>query len=87
MTSSNIADNKKFWQTAKHIFPDKINHKETTNLFDKRVTLSNDEKILETFNKYFCNIVRNFSLPENPSIKELSVEPFTNPLKDALDKY
>ena len=71
---NNIADNKKFWQTVKPLFSDKINHRETINLIDNEVTLSNDEEIAETFNKYFCNIAKNLSLPENPSIKEPSVE-------------
>ena len=71
---NNIADNNKFWQTVKPLFSDKINHRETINLIDNEVTLSNDEEIAETFNKYFCNIAKNLSLPENPSIKEPSVE-------------
>ena len=56
-------------------------------MIDKRVTLSNDEEIGESFNKYFCNIAKNLLLPENPSIKELSVEPFADPAKVALDNY
>ena len=56
---NNIADNKKFWQTVKPLFSDKINHRETINLIDNEVTLSNDEEIAETFNKYFCNIAKN----------------------------
>ena len=68
---NNIADNKKFGQTVKPLFSDKINHRETINLIDNEVILSNDEEIAETFNKYFCNIAKNLSLPESPSIKEL----------------
>ena len=51
------------------------------------VTLSNDEEIAETFNKYFCNIAKMLSLPENPSIKEPAVELFTDPVNLALEKY
>ena len=84
---NNIADNKKFWQTVKTLFSDKINHRETINLIDNEVTLSNDEEIAETFNKYFCNIAKNLSLPESPSIKEPSVELFTDPVILAFGKY
>ena len=56
-------------------------------MIDKRVTLANDEEIGESFNKYFCNIAKNLLLPENPSIKELSVEPFTDPAKIGPGKY
>ena len=84
---SNITDNKKFWQTVKPLFSDKINHTETINLIDNGVTLSNDKEIAETFNKYYCNIAKNLSLPENPSIKEPSVELFTDPAILALENY
>ena len=67
---NDITDNKKFWQTRKPIFSDKINHRETINLIDNGVTLSNGEEIAETLNKYFGNIAENLSFPENPSIKE-----------------
>ena len=56
-------------------------------MIDNEVALSNDEEIAETFNKYLCNIAKNLSLPENPSIKEPSVELFTDPVILALEKY
>ena len=71
---NNIADNKKFGQTVKPLFSDKINHRETIHLIDNEVILSNVEEIAETFNKYSCNIAKNLSLPEFSSIKEPSVD-------------
>ena len=56
-------------------------------MIDNEITLSNDEEIRETFNKYFCNIAKNISLPEKPSIKEPSVELFIDPVILALEKY
>ena len=47
----------------------------------------NDEGIAKTFNKYFCTIAKNLSLPENLSVKEPSVELFTDPVILALEKY
>ena len=76
-----------FVKPVKPLFSDKINHRETINLIDNEITLSNDEEIAETFNKYFCNIAKNISLPESPSIKEPSVEIFTDPVILALEKY
>ena len=84
---NNIAHNKKFRQTVKPLFSDKINHRETINLIDNEITLSNDEEIAETFNKYFCKIAKNLSLPESPSIKEPSVELCTVPVILALEKH
>ena len=56
-------------------------------MIDNEVTLSNDEEIAETFNKYFGNIAKNLSLPLSPSIKVPSVELFTDPVILALGKY
>ena len=33
-----IVDIKKFWQTVKLLFSDKINHRETINLIGNRIT-------------------------------------------------
>ena len=70
----------------KPLFSDKINHIETISLIDNGVTLSNDEEIIKTFSKYFCNIAKNLSVPKNCSIKKLSVELFTDPVILALKK-
>ena len=80
-----ITDNKKFWQTVKPLFSDKISHIETVNMIDNGFTLSNDEVIAETLYKNFCNIAKILSLPENPSIKEQPVELFTQPLLLAFE--
>ena len=77
---NNIADNKKFWKTVKSFFSNKTNHRETINLIDNGVTLSNYEEITERFNKCFCNIAKNLSLSETPHSKEPSVELFTEPV-------
>ena len=82
---NNIADNKKFWQTVTPYFSDKINHKETINLIHNEVTLSNDKEIAEAFNKYFCNMAKNL-LSESPSIKEQSVELFTDPVTQNINR-
>ena len=76
----------KFWKTVKPLSSDKINHIETINLTYNEV-LSNDEEIAETLNKYFCNIAKDLSLPENPSINEPSVELFTDLVILGLEKY
>ena len=76
----------KFWQTAKPAFSNKINYKETINLINNGVTLSNDKEITKTLNKYFCDIAKKLSLAENLSTNELKVENFTDPVKLALEK-
>ena len=80
---NNITDNN-FWQTGKPLFSDKINYIETINLIDNGGTLSNEEEIAERVNIYFCKIAKNLSITENLSIKEPSVELFTDPVILAL---
>ena len=46
---NNIADKRKFQQTVKPLFYDKVNHKEIRDLIDDGVTLSNDEEVAENF--------------------------------------
>ena len=62
----------------KPLFSDKVNNRETINLFDNGVTLAKDKEI---FNKYFCNIAKNLSLLENP------FELFTDPAIITLEQY
>ena len=74
-----------YFANIKPLFYDKINRRETINFIDNEIILSKDEEIAETFNKYFCNIAKNISLSESPSIKEPSAELFTNPVILALE--
>ena len=57
---NNITDNKKFWQTVKPLFSDKINHRETINLIDNEVTLYNDEEITETSINIFVILLKTY---------------------------
>ena len=66
----NFTDNKK----CRTLFSNSMNHRKNIDLTDNGVTMSNDEKIAEMVNKYFCNIAKSLSLPENTSIKMSSVE-------------
>ena len=56
---SSKTDNKKFWETVKPLFSDKISHKETVNLVENDTVLSDDQVVADTFNNYCNNIVKN----------------------------
>ena len=60
---NSITDNRKFWQTVKPLFSNKLPHKETINLSENGQLLSNDKEIAITFNNYFSNIIQKLSLP------------------------
>ena len=60
----NFTDNKKYWQTVKHLFSDSAGIQNIT-LVENENIISNDDKIAETFNIFFSNSVKSLDLPEN----------------------
>ena len=57
-----ITDNKKFWESAKTVFSDKITVKEIINLSENGEILSSDTDIANMFNEDFSNIVQNLNI-------------------------
>ena len=52
-----ITDNKKFWNSVKPLFSDKITVKEIINLTENGKILNSDTDIADTFNDYFSSVV------------------------------
>ena len=71
---NSITDSRKFWQTVKPLFSNKLPHKETINLSENGQILNNDKKISVTFNNYFSNIIKKylFLLP-NHTMKRILI--------------
>ena len=84
---NSITDNRKFWQTAKPLFSNKLPHKETINLSENGKILNNDNEIAITFNNYFSNIIKKLSLPSAKSYNEENIDNITNPTYLAIEKY
>ena len=55
-----ISDNKKFWQTVKPLFSNKVKSKTTIKLVENDKMIDDETKIAKIFNEYFVNIVKNF---------------------------
>ena len=70
---NSITDNRKFWQTVKPLFSNKLPHKETINLSENGQILNNDKEIAITFNNYFSNIIKKLSLPSAKSYNEENI--------------
>ena len=81
---NSITDSRKFWQTVKPLFSNKLPHKETINLSENGQILNNDKKIAITFNNYFSNIIKKLSLP---SAKSYNEENIANPTYLVIEKY
>ena len=79
-----ITDNKKFWNSVKPLFSDKITVKEIINLTENGEILSLDTDIADTFNDYFSSVVQNLNIPrENFINTDLCI----NPVLEIIEKY
>ena len=80
-----ITDNKKFWNSVKPLFSDKITVKEIINLTENGDILSSDTEIADTFNDYFSSVVQSVNIPRENSV--LNMDLFINPVLEVVDKY
>ena len=80
-----------FWKTIKPLFSDKISHKETINLVENDIILSDDQVVADTFNNYCNNIVKNLLNLTNKTFHEKKTNGFNLNLLDsteaAISKY
>ena len=88
INTSDITDDKTFWNTVKPFFTDKIKTKSKITLIEKKIVsqegqeeivsekiITEDQAIAEVFNKFFINIVPMImiSSPLMTKLKSLSV--------------
>ena len=57
---NNIADNKKFWQTVKPLFSDKINHRETIKLIDNELLYLMMKKLQKHSINIFVTLLKTY---------------------------
>ena len=57
-----VQDNKMFWKTISPYFVNNLKNASKITVGKKGNTLSENEKIAETFNKFFGNIIKNLKL-------------------------
>ena len=75
------------WKTISPYFVN--NPKKTSKITlvdEKGNTLSEDEKIAETFNKFFGNIIKNLNISINSEVLE-DVSMIQDPILAAIEKY
>ena len=58
----NINDNKKFWKNVKTIFGNKNKGNKTITLEEGNEVITDDQKLAQTFNEYFVNIVPSLDI-------------------------
>ena len=82
-----VQDNKMFWKTISPYFANNLEKRSKITLVDEEDnTLSEDEKIAETFNKFFENIIKNLNIPINNEVLE-DVSMIQDPILAAIAKY
>ena len=86
LNEKDIADNKKFWQTVKPLFSDKVKSKEKITLVQGEMTSTEDEKNAELLNAFFSSAVSNLNIPEYNGINILT-ERISHPTLTAILKY
>ena len=75
-----ITDNKSFWKTVKPNFSDKMIKSNNILLLDENKIVSKDNELVEIFNEYFGNIVKNLGIKYNNDIR-LDNDPVINAIK------
>ena len=86
LNERDIADNKKFWQTVKPLFSDKVKLKEKITLVQGEMISMEDEKNAELLNAFFSSAVSNLNIPEYCGINILA-ERISHPTLKAILKY
>ena len=74
---SNVTDNRKFWNTVRPLFANKIKVKNKITLNEDSKSTKDDQQVANIFNSFFVNtasslkISYNKSLPQNRDISKL----------------
>ena len=79
-----INDNKKFWKNVKPIFGNKNKGNKTIVLEEGNEVISDDRKLVQTFNKYFVNIVPRFGIT---SFHENNVDINNDNIDNTITKF
>ena len=82
-----VRDNKKFWKIISPYFVSNPKKSSKITVVDKKGnTLSEDEKIADTFNNFFSNIIKNLNISINSEVLE-DVSMIQDPIIAAMEKY
>ena len=57
-----VTDNKKFWQTVKPLFSNKVKAKTVIKLVENDAMIDDESEIAKNFNEYFVNIVKKLGI-------------------------
>ena len=62
LNENDVADNKRFWKTIKHLLSDMIKLNESTTLVEDKKIFTQNIKVAAELNSFFSNVVKNFKI-------------------------
>ena len=90
LDEKHVTDNKTVWKTVKPFLSDKTANSPKIALVEKNEIINNEEKIAETFNTFFTNIVSNLKIPPYQDIDfARGINPVVadDPITFIMEKY
>ena len=66
-----MTDNKKFWQTVKPLFSNRVKAKTVVKLVKNDVMIDNESETAEMFNEYLVNIVKKLGILQKNKLRIL----------------
>ena len=82
-----IIDNKKFYQTVKPFLSGKLKSREKITLAEKEELVSSEYDVVQRFNQFFSNIVKNFHIAKYVVEDTLHLNLKNHPTLMAILKY
>ena len=83
---NNVTDNKRFWDTIKPLFSDKINKSHKITLIEGNDIISDNQEIAERLNDFFTNAAKSLMIDEN--IENITdTQGITDPIFKAIKKF
>ena len=81
-----MIDIKKFWETAKLLFSDKVKSSEKITLVHEDKIITADDENVKILNSCFSNLVKHLKIPEFKDI-DFSAECISHPALKAIKKF
>ena len=81
-----VTENKKFWNTVKPFFSEKLQSSNKIVLIEDETIISNDVEVAETMNEFFVTATDSLGINENSNY-ENTTEGITDPVDKAIYKF
>ena len=82
-----VSDNKFFWKTVKPLFSRKGSYNANIKLSEKDEIIQNDEKVAETLNSFFENVVSSLKLSKNSFVIINKHKNIRDPIEKIIANY